>query len=213
MRLSIFWLTVIAAQSVFGSPAPGNGAGDIIGKVIAGYQGWFSCGQDKTDPNDDWTHWGNGTVQDITFELWPNVSEYTNTYQWNYDAILGNGQAADLFDSYDSQTVQLHFDWMKQYDIDVAAVQRFGTNLLNEISKEHMDGVFYKVRENAERTGRKFYTMWDISGWTNFTTELPQDWENFAKDLISSPAYAKQNGKPVVCVWGIGVLGRPGTHA
>lgn len=28
--------------------------------------------------------------------------------------------------------------------------------------------------------------------------------------LTGSGAYAKQNGKPVVCIWGIGVSGRPG---
>lgn len=56
--------------------------------------------------------------------------------------------------------------------------------------------------------------MWDISGWDNFPTELPNDFNNNIKgelDLLSSPAYAHQNGKPVVCVWGIGFPDRPGS--
>ena len=63
---------------------------------------------------------------------------------------------------------------------------------------------------SAERHNRKFYIMWDISGWTNFSTQLPADLTTNLKPLgvFNSKAYAHQNGKPVLCIWGIGVSGR-----
>jgi hypothetical protein len=186
---------------------------DIIGKVIAGYQGWFAVQQDQVDPRKKWAHWGyNGTIPGITFELWPDVTEYEQSYQWNTNATLGDGEPATLFDSYDNSTVDLHFQWMKEYNVDVAALQRFGTNLYGTNgTKQHMDGVFLKARHYAEKHDVKFFTFWDISGWDNFTTALPLDWYNFAKELTNSPAYARHEGKPVVCVWGMGISNRPGT--
>jgi hypothetical protein len=50
----------------------------------------------------------------------------------------------------------------------------------------------------------KFYIMYDISGWNNMQPEIKTDWTNKMKQYTSSPAYAKQNGKPVVCIWGFG---------
>lgn len=75
-----------------------------------------------------------------------------------------------------------------------------------------MNGIARKVKENAEKHNRKFYVMWDISGWNNFSNELIEDLEQNIKkelNLFSSKAYAHQNGKPVVCVWGFGFTDRP----
>src|SRR5690349_22557938 len=65
--------------------------------------------------------------------------------------------------------------------------------------------------QNAEKHDRKFYIMWDISGWNNFHTELIEDLNTNLKplNLFKSKAYAHQNGKPVVCVWGFGFTDRP----
>src|SRR5260370_7522659 len=35
-------------------------------------------------------------------------------------------------------------------------------------------------------------------------TEMETDWNNKMSVYTSSSAYAKQNGKPVVCIWGFG---------
>jgi hypothetical protein len=61
-----------------------------------------------------------------------------------------------------------------------------------------------KTKIAAEKNGVKFYIMYDVSGWTNMQTELKTDWTNKMSQYTSSPAYAKQNGKPVVCIWGFG---------
>jgi len=194
-----------------GADALRSPAGDVVGKLIAGYQGWFAC-QGDASPNNRWIHWGSSpgglapSPGHQTFELWPDTREYTTTFQTGY-ANLGNGQPAKLFSSWTTQTINTHFLWMQQYGIDVAAMQRFGK------SDPQKDGIATKVMTAAQTYGRKFYVMYDISGWTNFQAEIKPDWTNVIVNtlhLTSSTAYAKQNGKPVVCVWGAGVSGRPG---
>lgn len=52
--------------------------------------------------------------------------------------------------------------------------------------------------------------MWDVSDWENFSTELIDDMSNLrSRNVFSSKAYAIQNGKPVVCIWGFGFINRP----
>lgn len=184
--------------------------GDVVGRLVVGYQGWFGCGQDLNDPYKRWVHWGNGTAEGVTFELWPDVREYESTYQWNYDSVLGDGQPSKLYDSYDDQTIDTHFKWMQEYNIDTATLQRFGSNLAGS-EAPHLNGIAPKVAEYSQKHGRKWYITWDISGWTNFTTDLPADWTNYVKSFTETPSYAKERGKPVVAVWGMGVSGRPGT--
>jgi hypothetical protein len=62
------------------------------------------------------------------------------------------------------------------------------------------------VRNAAELHHRKFYIMWDISGWKAFETEVLVDLRTnlHSLNILNSTAYARQNGKPVVCVWGFG---------
>jgi hypothetical protein len=191
--------------------------GDIIGKIITGYQGWFVCSGD-TSPLDGWVHWAQGSTAPrpgyAGFDLYPDMREYTTTYNTGF-ANFGNGQAATLFSSYDAQVVNKHFEWMETYGIDVAALQRFGHSLSSSKHKGHKDGIATRVKNAAEAYNRKFYIMYDISSWDGFQSEIKTDWINTitgSLDLLSSPAYAKENGMPVVCVWGIGSSGRPGNQ-
>jgi len=205
LSLAAFLANALPARAV--SPP-----GDVVGKLVVGYQGWFACPGDGS-PNNRWVHWASGTTPspgNQTFELWPDTREFTTTYQTGY-ANLGNGQPAKLFTSYDQQVVNTQFTWMQQNNIDCAALQRFGSGAQN-------DGMTQKVRTAAEAAGRKFYIMYDISGWTNVVNEIENDWTNTIVNTLhatSSTAYAKQNGKPVVCIWGIGFSdgNHPGTAA
>ncbi|MFD4530426.1 xylosidase [Streptomyces sp. NPDC058470] len=178
--------------------------GDVVGKVSVGYQGWFSTDGDGS-PMDSWWHWSSDkakppTPSNTTIVSWPDVQEYTNTYASGY-ADLANGQPAELFSSYDQQTVDTHFLWMQQNGIDTAALQRF-----NPMGGEGpiRDAMATKVRSAAESYGRKFYIMYDVTGWTDMQSEIKTDWTNKMKAHTASSAYATQNGKPVVCIWGFG---------
>ncbi|MFJ6081177.1 discoidin domain-containing protein [Streptomyces sp. NPDC092369] len=191
--------TVLAASASAASPP-----GDVVGKITVGYQGWFACIGDGA-PINGWWHWTQNWGQppsptNTGISCWPDVREYTTTYQTSY-AALGNGQPAKLFSSYDQQTVNTHFLWMQQNNIDTAALQRFNPTGGEGPTR---DAMATKVRSAAESYGRKFYIMYDVSNWTNMQSEIKTDWTNKMSAHTASPAYARQNGKPVVCIWGFG---------
>ncbi|MFI6235461.1 lectin [Micromonospora sp. NPDC050784] len=128
------------------------------------------------------------------------MRDYDRVYKTGYQN-LGNGQPASLFSSYDQQTVDTHFRWMQENGLDTAALQRF-----NPVGGEGpiRDAVTIKVRNAAEEFGRKFYIMYDVSGWTDMQQQIKDDWTSKMTAYTASPAYAKQNGKPVVGIWGFG---------
>jgi hypothetical protein len=194
--------------------------GDVVGKVFAGYQGWFNTNGDGS--NMGWIHWTKnnkapGKDSNVNFELYPDTREYPILYRTMFEN-LGNGERAELFSSYDPETVNKHFEWMKTYNISGAALQRFGADESDTPNgwKSSRDSVAVKVKNAAEAYGRKFYVMYDITGmkpdkWVN---AVKHDWTTNVvgnMKLTASGAYAKQDGKTVVCIWGIGFDDRPGT--
>ncbi|MDP4210694.1 MAG: glycoside hydrolase family 71/99-like protein [Bacteroidota bacterium] len=182
-----------------------SAVGDVVGKVTVGYQGWWDCAGSGS-PFNSWQH--------MNLECWPDVREYTNTYggctfnqagvlQPAFNGNLGNGQPAKMFSSWSDQTVDVHFKWMKLYGIDCAAQQRFGSAIVAGAKKDFFDQILTKVKTSAEKYGVKFYVMYDCSA----TNAIDTDWTNTIVNtlhLTSSSAYAKQNGKPVVALWGVG---------
>ncbi|MGI8665643.1 MAG: discoidin domain-containing protein [Jatrophihabitans sp.] len=186
------------------APPAASPAGDVVAKTTVGYQGWFACAGDGA-PINGWWHWSQNWGQppspsNNVIKAWPDLREYTRTYQSAY-ANLNNGQPASLFSSYDQQTVNTHFLWMQQNGCDTAALQRFNPNSSEGPTRDAMAS---RVRSAAESYGRKFYIMYDVSGWTNMQSEIKTDWTSKMSAHTGSAAYARQNGKPVVCIWGFG---------
>ena len=179
-------------------------AGDVVGKITVGYQGWFACIGDGA-PINAWWHWSQNESQapspsNQNLKAWPDMTIYSAGYKTAY-ANLGNGGAPNLFSSYDQSTVNAHFSLMQQNGCDTAALQRFDPNGSEGPTR---NAVTAKVNAAAQQYGRKFYIMYDASGWTNMKTEMPADWTNVMSQYTSSSAYAHQNGKPVVGIWGFG---------
>lgn len=200
-------------------------ANSIEDKVICGYQGWFLCHGDNS-PYNGWTHWSNGAYQSSSgipspgyqqFELFPDTSQYPSASLFNTGyGNLGNGSAPTLFSSYKSETVNLHFQWMQEYGIDGVALQRFGTEIGSSPFLDVRNSIASKVRQAAETYGRIFYIMYDISGMNSSTwkQQIQDDWTNVINsqlNITGSSQYAKQNGKVVVGIWGMGFTDRPGT--
>jgi hypothetical protein len=199
-------VAAVAGTELAGAPAASAASppGDVVGKITVGYQGWFAAIGDGS-PINRWWHWSQNSAlapspSNTTIASWPDMREYTTSYQTAY-ANLGNGQPARLFSSYPQQSVDTHFRWMQQYGCDTAALQRF-----NPVGGEGpmRDAMTAKVRTAAEAFGRKFYIMYDVTDWTNMQSEIKTDWTTKMRAYTSSPAYAMQNGKPVVCIWGFG---------
>jgi hypothetical protein len=178
--------------------------GDVVGKITVGYQGWFTAAGDGA-PLKGWWHYGQDWQQipspvNQALKSWPDVRDYDRVYKTGYQN-LGDGRPASLFSSYDQQTVDTHFRWMRENNLDTAALQRF-----NPVGGEGpiRDAVTVKVRNAAEQFGRKFYIMYDVSGWTDMQQQIKDDWAAKMNAYTASPAYARQNGKPVVGIWGFG---------
>jgi hypothetical protein len=150
-----FITTAAAASALAGLPAAGllasvgpasaaSPAGDVVGKITVGYQGWFACAGDGA-PINGWWHWSQNWSQtpspsNNVIKAWPDLREYAHVYPTGY-ANLGNGQPASLFSSYDQQTVDTHFSWMQQNDCDTAALQRFNPNSSEGPTRDAMAGI------------------------------------------------------------------------
>jgi len=194
----------VLGLSEFTRAAAASPAGDVVGKITVGYQGWFAATGDGA-PINGWWHWSQNwgappSPNNTNIVAWPDMREYTRTYQTAYQN-LGNGQPATLFSSYDQQTIDTHFLWMQQNGCDTAALQRFNPTGGEGPTR---DAMAVKVRSAAESHGRKFYIMYDVTDWLSFQDDIKADWLNKMKAMTTSPAYARQNGKPVVCIWGFG---------
>jgi len=176
-------------------------ASTLRNKVLCGYQGWFRC---PGDGGSQWIHWSRSTStiasNTLTFEMWPDMSEYTHAYPAPGFTYPGGAQAS-LFSSQDQQTVDRHFDWMQDYGLDGVWLSRFVVGVAS-----HPTNVLVNVRNAANRTGRTFALEYDLSGQSTNTlfTRLTNDWCWLVDNLhlTDDPRYLHHNGKPVLMIWG-----------
>jgi hypothetical protein len=174
-------------------------------KVMCGYQGWFKCPGDSGGGS-SWFHWSSSqsqfTSNTITFEMWPDMSEYANRYPAG-SFTYPDGSQAQLFSPQDRQAVDKHFDWMQDYGIDGVFVQRF---LVDIAGRPWMTNVLNNVRAAANRTGRAFALTYDMTSQSTSTlfSALTNDWTMLVntQHVTQDPRYLHHNGKPVLELWG-----------
>jgi hypothetical protein len=182
----------------------------LTGKLIMGYQGWFSCPGDSAGLG--WDHWGNWKVPAIpTVDMLPDVSELAPAERCVTGAKTADGAPVELFSDANPETVARHFAWMQRYNLDGVAVQRFAAALLMPKVLKARDRMLDNVLRGAERYGRVFFVMYDLSG---FLPEKRQavidDWRRLEQAGITrSRAYLHHRGHPLLGVWGLGFAGRP----
>jgi hypothetical protein len=215
----ILSLLGIAAGPVFasetlkpyrGTSVTGVDVSTLTGKVMAGYQGWFNCEGDGADLG--WTHWSRDPKkplgpETIRVDMWPDVSEYAPDELYATEFKWSDGSPAKLFSSYHLATVLRHFQWMRDYGIDGAFVQRFANGLKNPKLRHHRDVVLAHAREGANRNGRAYALMYDLSGLpAGGVATVIEDWKMLRSDMRmgADPAYLQHRGKPLVAVWGVG---------
>jgi hypothetical protein len=188
----------------------GADAGTLKGKVMTGYQGWFNCPGDGAGLG--WTHWGTSRGRrfgpgNITVDLWPDVSEYDEDELYVTPFSHADGTPAKVFSSHNRKTVIRHFKWMRDYGIDGAFVQRFSHGLDIEESKYHKDKVLSNAREGANRYGRTYAVMYDITSMPDDQIiTVFDDWEILCEKMhiTRDSSYQHHNGKPLVAIWGVG---------
>ena len=193
-----------------GPSVAGVDTSTLTGKVMCGYQGWFNCEGDGA--NLGWTHWthsGNRLFApgNITVDLWPDMTELDPDERFVTGFHHTDGRKAEVFSSYKRKTVVRHFQWMRDYGIDGAFVQRFANGLRRDSMRHHKNVVLSHAREGANCAGRAYAVMYDLSGLpAGGTTRVRDDWRMLRNKMhiTEDSAYLKHKGRPVVAVWGVG---------
>lgn len=183
----------------------------LTGKVMCGYQGWFTTTNDGSGMQ--WWHYGKKggfAPGNCGIDLWPDMTELSPSERFDTAFHNADGTPAQLFSAQIAQTVDRHFAWMQQYGIDGVFVQRFATDALSAVPLRHLNAVLDHCRAGANAHGRAYAVMYDLSGLK--AGQMPrviEDWKSLVTKmkLTRDPAdhaYLHHNGKPVVAVWGVG---------
>lgn len=188
----------------------------LTGKVMCGYQGWFTC--DGDGANRGWYHWAESTRQGFgkfkpghcSIDMWPDMSEADEDEKFLTEFQHLDGSPAYVFSSIHPKTVDRHFKWMKDYGIDGAFVQRFANETRSPEGLNHCNVVLNNCRKGANHHGRAYAVMYDLSGLAKGgTKQVIADWKKLVDQMRitkdpEDKAYLHHKGRPVVSVWGIG---------
>lgn len=180
------------------------------GKLLMGYQGWFSCPGDPS--GNGWLHWFNGTVPDaahLRVDMWPDAGELTPAERCPTSMTYPNGQPAYLYSAENPTTVMRHFQWMSQYGIDGVFLQRFVTGPSEPNMLAQRNRVTANVRAAAEAYGRVFaieFCIWNDKPDPNLVSTIEADWKHLVdvQHVTDSPSYVHHHGLPVVGIYGLG---------
>jgi len=207
MMRKIFYLLIVFQLQLFALHA--SKFDSYKGLVMAGYQGWFNTPTDGAERG--WFHYEkNSRFQpgSCTIDMWPDMREYTKKYPTDFR--FANGSPAYVFSSFDQSTIDLHFKWMKEYNIDGVFLQRFIVTLKTESGRRHSHQVLKAALKAAEKYDRVLAIMYDLSGMTEDDyTILINDWKNIQEEFSVHKRskysnYLFHNNKPLVAVWGVG---------
>jgi hypothetical protein len=212
VSLFILFLTISYSNSV-------SSQNQLDYKVMMGYQGWFLAPGDGSTTNDPWKHWfRDDTTPDpanLVVDMWPDMSEYTDKF--NTNMTYADGSKAQLFSSHSLSTTRKHFEWMRDYNVHGIYLQRFlsAVDVQTSGSFRAKNKVLDNVITSAAEYNRKYAVMYDVSIGGTVTdatmyAKIVKDWEYLVNtyDILNKPEYVKQNGKPVVAIWGIGFINR-----
>jgi hypothetical protein len=197
-------------QPYHGPRVKGVDTSTLTGKVMCGYQGWYTCPGDGSDRG--WFHWGLRGFEpgNCSVDLWPDVTELDQDEEFPTPFHHADGSAAYVFSSYSRKTVLRHFAWMRDYGIDGVFVQRFAVQTSGPVPLNHVNTVLASCREGANRYGRAYAVMYDLTGLGEGQVErVIDDWKLLVDKMKltrdeADGAYLHHHGKPVVAVWGIG---------
>jgi len=203
---------VLAAMEPYDGPSvKGVDVSTLAGKVMCGYQGWFTTAGDAAERG--WRHYSNrGKFEPgrCNIDLWPDVSELDADEKYATPFRHKDGGVASVFSSHNVKTVLRHFRWMEQHGIDGVFVQRFAVETSEARDLRHVNAVLAHCREGANRSGRAYAVMYDLSGLgAGGTQRVIDDWKLLVDRMKigrdpKDAAYLRHGGKPVVAVWGVG---------
>ncbi|GIW81120.1 MAG: hypothetical protein KatS3mg105_2927 [Gemmatales bacterium] len=183
----------------------------LTGKVMAGYQGWFTAKGDGSQKG--WFHYEwkrEFRPGRCSIDLWPDVSDLDEEERYPTPFRHKDGRVACVFSSHQRKTVLRHFEWMREYGIDGVFVQRFVVQTIRPQDLHHCNVVLQHCREGANRYGRTYAVMYDLTGvGRDGLDQVIKDWKllvdrmKIGKDR-QDRAYLHHKGRPVVAIWGVG---------
>ncbi len=180
----------------------------LDGKVMFGYQGWFSHPEDGSDWA-RWRHWGEMQgAGSIGVDMLPDMREHEVDEEYMTGLTYEDGSAVTVYSAYNRKTVMRHMKWLRDYDLDGVFLQRFNVSTLNRDLRALRDTVTANVMAGCEKYDRTFVNMYDLSGLGGGNIdELISDWKHMVDDLkiTESPNYLWHRGKPLVSIWGFTV--------
>ena len=202
-------IAVIASRvEVAAALPPPVDTSTLTGKVVCGYQGWFRCEGDGS--KNGWHHYGNPPAGKVSVEMWPDMTGLGPDERFATAFKNADGSTAEVFSSTRAATIERHFEWMRDYGIDGAFLQRFATTTRDPRFRAPMDEVMAHCRESAAKNGRGWVLMYDLTGLkAGQSTVVIDDWKRLVQEKRvardgSEAAYFKHHGKPLVALWGMG---------
>ena len=202
---------VLAALGTYGGPSvPGVNVATLTGKVMCGYQGWFTTPGDGAGRG--WFHYGGRDFGPghCTIDLWPDITELGEDEKHPTPFRHADGSVAHVFSSMNRKTVLRHFAWMRDYGIDGVFVQRFTSEVARAPGFRHSTTVLAHCREGANRFGRAYAVMYDTDFGAAALDQVKRDWQRLVDrmQITQDPAYLHHKGKPVISLWGFGFTHR-----
>ena len=191
----------------------------ILGKVLAGYQGWFNMPTDGSDLN--WKHYQTSISGVKKFEpgftsvdYWPDMSEADDDEKYTTSFSHKDGRTAHVFSSVNAKTVNRHFKWMNDYGIDGVFFQQFASGLKSNAPKLKANDnlVFDNIIAAAQANNNRLVSvMYDLSG-SNATSTMVEDVKLHWESLVSRHGVNDNSNnhlltykqKPIVALWGVG---------
>jgi hypothetical protein len=204
-------VVIAALRPYSGTAVSGVDCSTLTGKVMCGYQGWFTTPGDGSGRG--WRHYpsrGQFKPGSCGIDLWPDMSELDEDEKYPTPFRDKEGRVATVFSSHQRKTVIRHFRWMQQYGIDGAFVQRFAVETIDLKDLRHCNTVLAHCREGANRHGRCYAVMYDLSLLPRGGVQrVIEDWKLLVDRMrigrdAKDAAYLRHKGKPVVAVWGVG---------
>jgi len=182
----------------------------LEGKVMCGYQGWFGAEGDGAGRG--WAHWTKNRSKpfdaaNTKVDLWPDLREYASEERFATALATADGHPAEVFSSFRKATVLRHVQWMRDYGIDGAFVQRFIVDVKDPREARHFNTVLASFLEGANRFGRTYAVMYDLTGLkAGRVGDVEADWKALRTrmTITADPAYLRHRGKPLVAIWGVG---------
>ncbi|KAI1451500.1 hypothetical protein F4805DRAFT_451247 [Annulohypoxylon moriforme] len=179
----------------------------LNGKLFVGYQAWFR----KPLEDDGNSHWTTDTpspeVGHVGVDMIPNITGYPSECLFDTPFTPPDGGKAQFYTNDCEGVVDLHFKIMADKGISGAFMQRF-YGYINEANGGWLNILNY-TQIAAEKYGRGFVIEYDLNGAATASTNVTS---TFLADLAalssitSSPAYMHHDGKPVLEIWGFGIV-------